>query len=72
MTKVVLLMGMSLDGFIAGVDDTVTEPAGRGGERLFAWFDDGPAARAVRGRVEARRQCELLRVSAQIDHRRTR
>ena len=53
MAKVVLFMGMSLDGFIAGPDDTVRQPAGRQGERLFAWSDDGPAAQAVHDEYDA-------------------
>ena len=47
MAKLVLFMAMSLDGFIAGPDDTVTEPAGRGGERLFAWSDHEATSKAV-------------------------
>jgi dihydrofolate reductase len=47
MGKVVLFMGMSLDGFIAGPGDTVSEPSGREGERLFAWSDGTPTAQAV-------------------------
>jgi dihydrofolate reductase len=53
MAKIVLFMGMSLDGFIAGPDDTVSEPAGRAGERLFVWSDDPPTARAVHAEYEA-------------------
>lgn len=36
MGKVVLFKAMSLDGFIAGADDTVSQPAGRGGMGRFA------------------------------------
>ena len=53
MAKVVLFMAMSLDGFIAGPDDTASEPAGRGGERLFAWSDDGTPAKAVHAEYDA-------------------
>jgi dihydrofolate reductase len=53
MAKVVLFMAMSLDGFIAGPEDSMTEPAGREGERLFAWSDGGTAARAVHGEYNA-------------------
>jgi hypothetical protein len=36
MTKVVIDMTMSLDGFVAGPDDGVANPLGRrGGEHLF-------------------------------------
>ena len=47
MAKVVLFMAMSLDGFIAGPNETASEPAGRGGERLFAWSDQGATAQAI-------------------------
>jgi dihydrofolate reductase len=53
MAKIVLFMAMSLDGFIAGPDDTVREPAGRGGERLFAWSDDGATSKAVHAEYAA-------------------
>lgn len=53
MAKVVLFMAMSLDGFIAGPDDTASEPAGRGGERLFAWSDDEAPATALHAEYEA-------------------
>jgi dihydrofolate reductase len=53
MAKVVLFMGMSLDGFIAGPDDTVAEPAGRTGELLFAWAQDEATARAVHAEYDA-------------------
>jgi len=32
---------MSLDGFIAGPDDSPEQPLGVGGDRLFDWFTDG-------------------------------
>ena len=53
MAKVVLFMAMSLDGFIAGVDDSVGQPAGRAGERLFAWSDGEPTASAVHAEYDA-------------------
>jgi dihydrofolate reductase len=31
----------SLDGFIAGADDSPEQPLGVGGDRLFNWFSDG-------------------------------
>ncbi len=34
-------MSMSLDGFIAGVDDSPKAPLGKGGERLFEWYFNG-------------------------------
>jgi dihydrofolate reductase len=38
---VVTGLSTSLDGFIAGADDTPDQPLGVGGERLFKWFGDG-------------------------------
>jgi dihydrofolate reductase len=42
MGKVVMGLSMSLDGYIAGPDDGLELPLGRGGERLFAWMNGGP------------------------------
>lgn len=32
---------MSLDGFIAGPNDSVDKPLGEGGDRLFKWYSSG-------------------------------
>ena len=49
---IVLYMSMSLDGFVVGPDDSVEEPMGRGGFRLFNWLDDrngdGPSGQVYR------------------------
>jgi dihydrofolate reductase len=37
MGKLILDISMSLDGFVAGPDQTLEEPLGRGGERLHEW-----------------------------------
>jgi dihydrofolate reductase len=45
MASSVLYMSMSLDGFIAGPDDSAGQGLGRGGEQLHAWLGepvDGP------------------------------
>src|SRR5439155_21371379 len=49
-------LSTSVDGFIAGADDSPEQPLGVGGERLFDWFEDGdtpsryyPSGRAVPG-----------------------
>lgn len=42
MGKVILGLSMSLDGYIAGPDDGLDLPLGRGGERIFAWMNAGP------------------------------
>ncbi|HKD89199.1 MAG TPA: dihydrofolate reductase family protein [Streptosporangiaceae bacterium] len=47
MTKIVLYMSMSLDGFIAGAADGPGNPLGTDGMRLFSWmseFDSGRPA----------------------------
>ena len=42
MTKVVIDMSMSLDGFVAGPDDGKADPLGRhGGEHVFDWYFSG-------------------------------
>jgi dihydrofolate reductase len=41
MGKVVLYMSMSVDGFIAGPEDSEEHGLGVGGERLHAWLADG-------------------------------
>ena len=43
MSKVTFDISMSLDGFIAGPDQTAEEPLGRGGERLHEWAFGGDA-----------------------------
>jgi dihydrofolate reductase len=39
-TKVVTAHSTSLDGCIAGADDSPQQPLGIGGDRLFKWFSD--------------------------------
>jgi dihydrofolate reductase len=41
MSRIVLYMSMSLDGFIAGPGDTQDNPFGTGGERLHEWLATG-------------------------------
>jgi len=63
MSKVVIDMSMSLDGFVAGPDDGKAHPLGRhGGPHVFDWYTSGseeygsplfrPAAGANRNEVE--------------------
>ena len=40
MSKSVLYMSMSLDGFITGPDDNASQGLGRGGERLHDWLGE--------------------------------
>jgi len=41
MSKVFVELSMSLDGFVAGPNDSPTLSLGEGGERLFAWYASG-------------------------------
>jgi len=41
MTAVVTALSTSIDGFIAGADDSPEQPLGVGGDRLFKWLSDG-------------------------------
>jgi dihydrofolate reductase len=41
MSKVLVALATSLDGFIAGPDDSPQQPLGAGGSRLFDWYSDG-------------------------------
>ena len=49
---IVLYMTMSLDGYVVGPDDSIEQPMGRGGFRLFNWLDDrksdGPSGQVYR------------------------
>ena len=47
MTKLMLDISMSLDGFIAGPEQTLDEPLGRGGDHLHEWAF---ATKGFRGR----------------------
>ena len=44
MGKVVCELSMSLDGFVAGPNDSVDLSLGEGGERLFQWYNMGDTA----------------------------
>jgi dihydrofolate reductase len=69
MSKVVLYMSMSLDGYVAGPRDSVDAPMGIDGFRLFNWLDrrndPGPngqvfaEALATRAVISGRRTYEL-------------
>ena len=51
MGNVVVDLTMSLDGFIAGSNDSPDLPLGRGGERLFTWMSAGPESNRVERRL---------------------
>ena len=52
MSKVVLCMSMSVDGFITGPDDGTDRGLGVNGERLHDWLD-GPGVDHLRRRVRS-------------------
>jgi dihydrofolate reductase len=47
MTKLVLYMSMSLDGFISGPGDEMDNPFGAGGDRLHDWLANGTSDPAM-------------------------
>ncbi len=49
MSRLRLTISMSLDGFIAGPDQSVEEPLGRGGEKLHEWAFRLAIAREMHG-----------------------
>ena len=74
MSKVVLYMSMSVDGFIAGPDDSSEHGLGVGGERLHAWLADGsvdPASYRPADEAGATVFDELMATGAVITGRRT-
>ena len=65
MGKVVTELSMSLDGFVAGPNDSPERPLGAGGERLFEWYSSGDTALPLPGTDMvfkiSRASAELLR-----------
>ena len=55
MSRVTSDLTISLDGFVAGPNQSVAEPLGEGGERLHRWMfeEPGPNAAALEGILEA-------------------
>ena len=49
MSKVVVDMSMSLDGFVTGPNVSVEHPMGKGGGRLHEWLFREPPARRQPG-----------------------
>lgn len=41
MTRIVSGLAVSLDGYVAGPDDSREQPLGTGGSRLFEWYSNG-------------------------------
>jgi hypothetical protein len=50
MPKIKVDISVSLDGFVAGPDQTLEEPLGRGGELLHEWAFGARAWRQAHGR----------------------
>lgn len=77
MATSVLYMAMSLDGYIAGPNDTADNPGGDGFDRLHEWFDigdegisvpAGPAAELVEELNNAGAVLVGRRTAEQVDH----
>ena len=51
MTKVTTALSISLDGFIAGANDSSDLPLGEGGDTLFRWATDGDTPSRQRPRA---------------------
>lgn len=47
--NVIFNMSMSLDGFVAGTHDSITNPLGDGGDHLFTWYGSGDTAYTMPG-----------------------
>jgi len=74
MGEVVLYMSMSVDGFIAGPDDSAEHGLGVGGELLHGWLADGgvdPASHRPSDEAGATVFDEVLATGAVITGRRT-
>ena len=51
MGKVILNISVSLDGFVAGPNDSPENPLGDGGGALFAWYNSGDTPYQMAGNV---------------------
>jgi dihydrofolate reductase len=73
MTRVILYMAMSLDGFITGPGDNAENPAGEGGMRLMEWLGPGPTVDEFRPSSDQSRTVfdESMSTGAVIVGRRT-
>src|SRR5689334_8344089 len=70
MTKTIVALSMSLDGYIAGPNDGREHPLGEGGMRLFDWYFDGdtpiPLYEAAGARGVPVPPFKLSRASAEV------
>ena len=74
MSRLILYMSMSLNGFISGPDDDMDNPFGNGGHRLHDWLrDDGPDVASLRPAAGPSRIVfdELMATGAVVTGRRT-
>jgi dihydrofolate reductase len=64
-SKVIVELAMSLDGFVTGPNDSPERPLGEGGEALFAWYSSGDTPLRLPGTdmvfKVSRASAELLR-----------
>jgi dihydrofolate reductase len=67
MTKLTLDISMSLDGFIAGPNQTIDEPLGRGGEQLHQWIFGLEAWRARHGQSGGERNADSDLIQETLD-----
>jgi dihydrofolate reductase len=63
MGNVVLSISMSLDGFVAGPNDTPDNGLGDGGEALFKWYESGDTIYQMAGDVP---EFKISRASAEL------
>jgi dihydrofolate reductase len=74
MSRLIMCMSMSLDGFISGPGDDIDNPLGTGGERLHDWLrHDGPEPAAHRPGAGPSQDVfdELMATGAVVTGRRT-
>jgi dihydrofolate reductase len=67
MTKLTVDISMSLDGFVAGPNQTIDEPLGRGGEQLHQWIFGLEAWRSRHGQAGGERNADSDLVQENLD-----
>jgi dihydrofolate reductase len=67
MTKLTLDISMSLDGFVAGPNQTIDEPLGTGGEQLHQWIFGLEAWRSRHGQSGGERNADSDLVQENLD-----
>ena len=69
MAKVTLDITMSLDGFIAGPNQTVEQPLGEGGDRIHEWLYGLASFQERHGRPDRAARATQTTTSARVDGR---